>query len=438
MRDSRIIATKVMAMRSLQAGCVTFALLLPAREIASQAATPVNLYVADIKYDNGGVHISNPRKLTGDRGVNSQPAFSLDGKSILFVSRRDTTGQSDVYRIDLASGVETQVTKTPENENTPTPTRDGGIMVIRWTPPTLFKEWGPWIYDKHGVPSHGVLPGPDTVGYYVPINATTYAMMRPKSRPAVAIFDATKSTMTDYDWPVANLPPQLVPSSHAVSYTRTDSLGHNEIRQLDLRTLSTSTVAPAVVGRTVHVWTPNGFILMGKGNAIYATKPGANGAWKQVAAFSQPDLQSLSTYVVSPRGDKVILISPLKPALHQVLRDSVQAGRSLSHTIEAYRAASNERRRYDLSMGALLGLADEEANRGHTDDAIPLFRYTGDLFPQAYEPAFELGAILMKTGDKKGALESYERSIRTNPRKSAEDVKAYDAAEKIIADLSHT
>jgi hypothetical protein len=261
-------------------------------------------------------------------------------------------------------------------------------------------------------------------------------MMRPKSRPAVAIFDAGKGTMTDYDWPVANLPPQLVPGHQAVTYTRTDSLGRNEIRQLDLRTLQTSAVAPAVVGRTIHVWTPNGFILMGKGNAIYATKPGANAAWKQVAAFSQPDLQSLSTYVVSPHGDKLILISPLKPALHQALRDSMQAGRSLVRTIAGYRAASAEASRYDLSMGALLALALEEENRGHGEDAAALFRYTGDLFPLAYEPSFELGALLLKTGDKKGALESYERSIRNNPRKSANDVKAYDAAEKFIADLS--
>lgn len=430
MRDSRGI---------VRAACVSLALLVPASNIASQAPTPVNLYVADVTYGNGGVHISNPRKLTGDRGVSSQPAFSLDGKSILFVSRRDTTGQSDVYRIDLASGAETRVTKTPENENTPTPTRDGGIMVIRWTPPTLFKQWGPWIYDRNGVPLRGVLPGPDTVGYYVPIDATTYAMMRPKSRPAVAIFDSKKGTMTDYDWPVANLPPQLVPSRHAVTYTRIDSLGRNEIRQLDLRSMQASDVAPTVPGRTVHAWTPNGFILMGKGNAVYAINPARHGMWTQVTTFSQPDLQSVSTYVLSPRGDKVILISPLKPALHQALRDSIIAGRDLSSVLEQYGDGKNSSMTtsYEISEGGLLALAGERASRGNLRESIQILHLAGNLIPASYEVQMQLGAELRKNGDNGDALAAYRRALSLNPRTTADDKTAAETAEKAIAELSH-
>lgn len=421
-----------------RAACASIVLLFPAARLAAQAPTPVNLYVADIRYDNGSVRVSNPKKLTGDRGVSSQPAFTLDGKSILFVARRDTTGQSDVYKIDLMTGAETQVTRTPENENTPTPTRDGGIMVIRWTPPTLFKEWGPWIYDKAGAPSHGVLPGPDTVGYYVPIDATTYAMMRPKSRPAVAIFDAQKGTMTDYDWPVANLPPQLVPSRHAVTYTRIDSLGHNQIRQLDLRTRQTSAITPTVLGRTVHAWTPSGFILMGKGNSIYARKAGTNGSWKRVASFTQSDLQSVTTYVVSPKGDKVILISPVKPTLHQAIRDSIQAGRPLHDVVVAYRnAGTREIGNYDVSEGGLLTLAEEQMKRSRSADGLEMFRYTAELFPKSYEIPLELGAALRKSGDEKGALDAYRRSITLNSRATADDKAAAEAAEKAIAELSH-
>src|SRR4051812_43681208 len=70
------------------------AVSLQASTLTAQAPTPVNLYVADLTYANGTVSIGTPRKLTGDRGVNSQPSFTPDGKAILFVSRRDTTGQS--------------------------------------------------------------------------------------------------------------------------------------------------------------------------------------------------------------------------------------------------------------------------------------------------------------------------------------------------------
>jgi hypothetical protein len=282
--------------------------------LGAQAPSPVNLYVADLTYQSGAISIGTPRKLTGDRGINSQPSFTPDGASILFVSRRDSAnGQGDIYRIDLASGTETQFTSTPEMENSPTVTADGKLMVIRWTPATLFKEWGPWIYDMKGQPLRGVLPGPDTVGYYVRADSTTFAMVRPTTRRAIALFDTRTGAMTDHDWPVANLPPQRIPGQRAVSYTRVDSIGGNRIRRLDIATHAMSEIAPAVPGKTVHAWTPDGTILMSKGNAIFALRPPAT-TWAQVAAFTDPELQDINTYVVSPRGDKVILISPVKPA----------------------------------------------------------------------------------------------------------------------------
>ncbi|MEO5904800.1 MAG: hypothetical protein ABIQ55_12375 [Gemmatimonadaceae bacterium] len=414
---------------------LTASLAMPMSRAVAQTPTPINLYVADVKYENGTVRISNPRKLTGDRGVNSQPSFTPDGKAILFVSRRDTTGQSDVFRIDLASGVETQVTKTPENENTPTVTPDGNMMVIRWVPATLFKEWGPWIY-KNGQPMSGVLPGPDTVGYYVRIDSTTFAMMRPKSRPAVALFDSKKGTMTDYAWPVANLPPQLVPNRHAISFTKTDSIGRNQIVMLDIKTLQSSPVAPALAGRVIHSWTRNGFVLMGKGNSIYALKPGPAAAWKKVAEMKQPDLQSVSTYVVSPKGDKVILISPLLPTLQQALRDSIQAGRPVSDVIRTLRkGGATAVAGYDLAEGGILAVADERATHSTMADAIDIIRFGIDLHPTSYNAQMALGSALRKSGDTAGSVVAYRKSLDLNPRASSGEKKDAENAEKAIAEL---
>ena len=299
-------------MRKIATGIAVTALCAASAPVQAQTqqSTPVNLFVADLTYASGSVHIGTPRKLTGDRGINSQPAFTPDGRSILFVRRDSANGQGDVYRIDLATGKETRITNTPEMENSPTVTPDGQLMVIRWIPSTLFKEWGPWVYDMNGHPLNGVLPGPDTVGYYVRADSVTFAMMRPTSRHAVALFDTRSRTMTDYDWPAANMPPQLIPHQHAVSYTRPDSVGGNRIRRLDLVTHDTTEIAPAISGKVVHAWTPRGGILMGKDNEIFYLVPPSR-TWSKVAAFADPALQSINTYVVSPKGDKLILISPL-------------------------------------------------------------------------------------------------------------------------------
>jgi hypothetical protein len=309
-------------------------------------------------------------------------------------------------------------------------------MVIRWVPATLFKEWGPWVYDMNGTPVEGVLPGPDTVGYYVRVDSVTFAMMRPKSRPAVALFDTRKKTMTDYAWPVANLPPQLVPGRHAITFTQTDSLGRNQIRMLDLRTLQSSLVTPALVGRTVHAWTPKGFVLMAKGNAIYAIKPGTGASWKKIATMNQPDLQAISTYVVSPAGDKVILISTLKPPLLAALRDSIQAGRPVSDVVKHYRTSmATIEKTYDISEGGILGLASERSNKGKFSEATDIIGFAADLFPKSYDVQLALGETLEKSGDKPGAIAAYMKSLERNPRVTDDDRKAAETAEKAIARL---
>jgi TolB protein len=347
---------------------------LAASTAGAQELVPVNLYVADITYRGNAIVVGTPRKLTGDRGVSSQPSFTPDGRSVLFIGRRDSANaQSDVYRIDLTTGAETRVTHTAEMENSPTVTPDGKLMVIRWVPATLFREWGPWLYDlQNGTPLEGVLPGPDTVGYYVRVDSTTFAMVRPKNPSAVAIFDTRSKTMTDRDSPVANLPPQVIPGSRAISYTRTDSLGRNVIMRFDLATAKSSRIAPAVRGRVAHVWTPRGSILMGKGNRVLALDPAADSVWREVASFKNPGLQSITTYVVSPSGDKLILISPLKPTLHQLIRDSLQEGMTMAQALAPFAARSPEslRESFEVSRGALTAIANEYKARNAAEGTV--------------------------------------------------------------------
>jgi TolB protein len=406
-------------------------LIVAASQTSAQIAVPVNLYVADLTYSGGTVHIGSPRKLTGDRGISSQPAFSPDGKAIFYVSRRDSANsQSDVYRIDLKTGNETRITATSEMENSPTVTPDGQLMVIRWTPPTLFREWGPWIYDMKGNPLRGVLPGPDTVGYYVRIDPNRFAMVRPKSRTTVAIFDTRDKSMKDVDLPVANLPPQLIPGQKAISYTRPDSVGRNTIRRLDLRSMDTSTIAPALTGRIAHAWTPRGFVLMGKGNNVFALRPGAESTWRRVATFRDPELQSVTTYVVSPAGDKLILISPVKPALHTALRDSLQSGVTLGDAVKGYVVRSPEKLRaeFDLSEGGLIGLAMEQLRKDHGADAAKLLEMTASVFPNSYGAYLILGDAYTKVDDKTRATKAYSRSLELNPQTTDDEKKDAERA----------
>lgn len=355
----------------------------PRASVVSQPAqNPVNLFVAEVRSDGSALRIGTPRNLTGDRGRNSQPSFTPDGRAIVFNAVRDSTGQGDVYRIDLDSGSETRLTRTAENENSPTINDAGELVVVRWVPPTLFREWGLWVYDAAGAPRRGVLPGPDTVGYYTQVDARTWALMRPKARPAVAIFDAMRGTTQDIDGPVANLPPQRIPGANAISFTRIDSAGRNELRRYDLNTPRPLSLGPTVLGRRIHAWLPDGTILMAKGNTVYGRRVTGDTAWRPVATFSAPELQDVSAYAVSPDGTRLILTSPGRPPLVTMLRDHVESGGTMAEAVARARAILTAGKLDDwwVTEQDLVTLATARRQSGHPEDSILLLDFSAQLY----------------------------------------------------------
>lgn len=359
-------------MRALRGLALLGPALLPGPATAQVPQNPVNLFVAELKREGGKLTVGTPRNLTNDRGRNTQPAFTPDGRAILFSAVRDSTGQGDVYRIDLASGAETRVTRTAENENSPTIGVGGELVAVRWVPSTLFRAWGIWIYSTDGTPERGVLPGPDTVGYYSQVDARTWALMRPKSRPAVAIFDAMTGQTRDVEWPVANLPPQVVPGARAISYTKIDAVGRNELRRFDLEGGPPRSLGPTVLGRRVHAWLPDGTILMAKANAIFGRQATGDTTWRLLASFSAPELQDLSAYVVNRDGSRLILTSPRRPPVATLVRDHVEGGGSVADAVARVRhlSESGELKEWFFSEQELIVFATVRSRLGFPADSV--------------------------------------------------------------------
>ena len=406
------------------------ALFLLVSVAPAQEPNPSNLYVAELKYRNNRLELGTPRKLTGDRGRNSQPSFTPDGRAIVFNAVREGPGgQGDVYRIDLATGAETRVTQTPENENSPTYSPDGQLLVIRWKPETLFREWGLWIYGNDGTPERGVLPGPDTVGYFMPIDRNRFVLVRPTSRFSLAFFDANTGRTTDIEWPVARLPPQRIPGETAISFVRTDSAGRNQIRRLDPATLTVTAIGPTVPGRTVHTWARRGLILMGKGNTVHGWSPGDSG-WRPVARLAQSDLQNVGTYVVSPDGRWLILTSTLKLPLHVAMTDSLEAGQSADEVANRFRSIRQRVvDQYYLSENDLVGL-------GSARQSISLLGFVTELFPASWRPQRALGDALRAGGEPARAAAAYRRSLELNPRSTPAEREAAAAVEQALRELT--
>jgi TolB protein len=306
-------------------------LLLPALAFATVSAAqrpnPTNLWLVDLQWNGDRLTVGTPVKLTNDNGTNSQPSFTPDGRAIVFSATRDS-GSSEIYRIDIATRTETRITSTPENENSPTVNERGEYVAVRWMAPTLFTEFGPWVYSPDGVPLRGVLRGPDTTGYYTPLPNGDYALTRPKSKSmTIGLFDARSGAIVDIDSGVPALPAQRIPGERALSYVQIDSAdARHRLHRFDLDTRKVTVLGPTVVGRTAHAWIAGRrTILMAKGNVLYA-RTLDDAAWRSVATFDHPHLRNATAYVVSPQGDKLILTSAMRPGLGTVLRDSLDAG----------------------------------------------------------------------------------------------------------------
>ncbi|HEX3866916.1 MAG TPA: hypothetical protein VHV78_09195 [Gemmatimonadaceae bacterium] len=418
---------------------IAISIAATANRAIAQRQNPVNLWLVDLHWSGSRLTTGTPIKLTHDDGSNSQPSFTPDGRAIVFSALRDTgsDARSDIYRIDLATRTETRVTHTPENENSPTTNERGEYVAVRWQPATLFKDLGLWVYSADGTPMHGVLRGPDTTGYYVPLPNGDYALTRPKSKSfTLGLFDAKSGAITDVDSGLPALPAQRIPGERALSYVRIDSASaHNVIRRFDLATHTATTLGPTVVGRTAHAWVAgHNTIFMAKGSVLYA-RTLKDVTWRAVATFDSPELRNASAYVVSPNGDELVLTSPRRLAFATVLRDSLEAGHSGADVAAMAISwqASGALADVDVTEGPISALGDDRLQKKRLADAVAMHTLATTLFPRSYRALGRLGDAQRASGDSAAALVSYHKALGVNPRSTAGERAAAAAVEKKIA-----
>lgn len=419
-------------------------LALPAA-LGAQGPNPVNLWSVSLRWRGDQLVAGAPQKLTHDDGTNSQPSFTPDSRAIVFSATRDTgaTARSEIYRYDFRAGKETRITRTPENENSPTVNARGEYMAVRWIPATLFREYGPWMYSPSGVPQRGILRSADTTGYYTPLGRGRFILTRPKSRNfTVALFDSATGTITDLDSGVPALPAQRMPGKRAVSYVVIDSTsGRHALRMYDLTTTTATTLGSTLTGRTAHAWLPDGVtVLMAKGGTLYArraTQRRTAEAWRAIAKFSDPDLRHASAYVVSPDGKRLILTSPKRVPLAVVLRDSLEAGRAgrdLLPMVLEWRQ-KGELATYDVTEGALSTLGDTWLARKQADDAVALHTIVTEVFPASYRAMTRLGDSHRAAGTLHLAIVAWQKALALNARATQEQRNAADSVDQKLKAL---
>ena len=408
----------------------------------AKAQNPNNLWSVALTWQGDRLVAGAPVRITRDStgGGPSQPSFSPDGRTILYTATRDTgpAARSDIYRRDLGTLAETQVTHTPENENSPTMDARGEIVAVRWQPATLFREMGVWFYSADGTPLRALLPAPDTVGYYTELRDGRFALVEPRAAVwTLALFDPSTNKTTIIDSAIAAVVRE-VPGERAISYVKTTADAARtpiDIRKYDLATGKVTVLAPVYRGSGTHVWAAHNTLLMAQGNGLVAWAVGRDTAWQRIATFPDPQLRQVTAVAANSQGDRILLISPRRASIAVVANDSLDAGRSGAAVAGMIRAlrASGRIADYNATENVVVGLVNSAVTRRGATDALALAQLATEMFPASYRAFAVLGDTYKTSGDTTAAVANWRKSLELNPRRTEADKAAAAAVEKKIA-----
>jgi dipeptidyl aminopeptidase/acylaminoacyl peptidase len=281
---------------------LSLACLLAASSLAAQSAPPAtDIYLVRLRGNAGGAVSDPPVNLTHRPGYDNQPAFTSNGRAILYTAILND-GQADTYRLDLATRATTRLTRTPESEYSPTPMpTGGGFSVVRVEADSAQRLWA---FNAQGEAPVLLLPNIAPVGYHLWLDDHTLALFVLGSPNSLEIAD----TQTDTGRVIAHdigRSLQQVPGSKRFSFlAHADSAWYLETAD--------PTVADGAIRRIIAmppradyvVWESPAAVLTAAGTVVYRLdlSAGPSARWTPIADFKEDGLRDLSRLALSPDG----------------------------------------------------------------------------------------------------------------------------------------
>ncbi|MGH7618595.1 MAG: TolB family protein [Gemmatimonadaceae bacterium] len=290
----------------LVTGRVLAVALLGASPVRAQAVPSTDIYLASLSMHNGRPVVGTPVNVTHRTGYDNQPSFTPDSRAILFTSIHED-GQSDIYRIDVATKAIAHVTSTPESEYSATVMPGGKrFSVIRVERDSAQRLWS---FALDGQDPRVVLEGIKPVGYHAWIDANNLALFVLGSPNALVHADVRAQK---YDTLARRVGRSLAPLP--------DGGGFSFVRQAD----STSTLVAATwPGFATHdlvalprgsqdvAWVSPTTVLTGSGSRLLMWTKSATG-WTEIADFAAAGLTTISRLAVSPDGHWLAIVATPK------------------------------------------------------------------------------------------------------------------------------
>lgn len=264
---------------------------------------------------------AKPSPISAAPGYDNQPNFSPDGNRILFAANRDGK-QIDVFVFDRSKGSVTQLTRTAENENSPTflPTdaaSAGSFSVVQSEfdssgakPSTPIQRL--WRFNADGESPQLILAGINPVGYHAWIDADELVLfvLGSQGKPATLQIASVKTGKAEVVTDNIGRSLHRIPGTRLASFVQREASGEFWIKQLDIATKKIDPLVKAAGGSSDrdYAWMPDGkTIVMSAGTRIMSWTRGAP-AWTEVFDAAPHSLGAITRLTVSPKGDAVAIV----------------------------------------------------------------------------------------------------------------------------------
>lgn len=281
-------------------------LVLHALPVASQEASPPDIFLATLSLDGGRVVVGPPRNITARAGYDNQPAFAPDGRSLFFTSVR-ADSQADIYRYDLESGRTTRVTRTaPESEYSAAVLPGGGALaVVRVERDSTQRLWR---VPLAGTGDSVLLAHVARVGYHAWADSVRVALFVLGTPATLQLAELRTGRV---DTLIARVGRSLhrIPGSARISFVSRAYAEIPWVMELDVDARSMRPLARLPRGVEDHAWLPDGRLIAGDGSRLLVADPRTTAAWEEVADLAAAGIGGITRLAVSPGGEHLAIVA---------------------------------------------------------------------------------------------------------------------------------
>jgi Tol biopolymer transport system component len=253
-----------------------------------------DVYLVSLDVDPLAWGLGQPINVTDRDGYDNQPRFLPDSSALLYTSIRN--GQADIYRYDLGTRSNRQLTKTPESEYSPTPMPSGdGFSTVRVEADGTQRLWS---FDHSGGNPVLLLEETAPVGYHGWLDAHRLGLFVLGSPPTLEVADLGAQTSVVRTNSIGRSI-HLTPDGDSMSFVSKPPGGTWTIDVLEIEGTNRRTLMPTPEGSEDFTWAPDGWLVSSQGSRLLVARPGAEEPWQEVANLEGAGVRDITRLDIS-------------------------------------------------------------------------------------------------------------------------------------------